>query len=561
LAEHPDSIDLRYLATRVLARSGATDQAAALYKRFELDRRRKGDIAALGARIAKDQALAASVNRQAALRAAARAYGRIFARTRNHYPAVNAATLYLLAGDHKRSRLYAHRAVTASTRGPADTAYYRAATRAEAALICGDMDLARRSLQDAARHLHGDFAAAATTRKQLRLVCRATGASPDVLDLIRSPAVLQYYGPGLVTRAPRGPFDRRRERDFADRVGEYLAHHQIGYAYGSLSAGGDILCAEACLRAGVQLHVILPFCEDEFVETMVRAAGSSWVRRFRACLGGATSVTFATTDSYQGDNSLFGYSCGLAMGTAILHAERLDGPALHLSLHTDGWDPDPGGYALNMTMWQAQGRSSHRIAAGAPIVPAPRAQKSPGPERPIPPRFARAVVFGDVKGFSRTPDYLIPVFQQRLMGAIAAALDRYGRHVLYRASWGDAIYVVIDDPIVAAECCLVIQEAITKARPWRYGLSPELALRLAAHFGPVYDGHDPICDEPTFFGAHTTIAARMEPVTVPGRVYVTEAMAAAIAMAHAPRLSAEYVGNVPMAKGFGSIRMYALKRT
>ena len=178
----------------------------------------------------------------------------------------------------------------------------------------------------------------------------------------------------------------------------------------------------------------------------------------------------------------------------------------------------------------------------------------------MPPRFSRALLFGDVKGFSKTPDHLIPVFQKRMMGTIAGVLRRYGRHVLYRNSWGDAIYVVIDDPIVAAECCLAIQEAITRAKTAGYGLSPELALRLSAHFGPVYDGHDPIRDEPTFFGAHTTLAARIEPVTPPGNVYVTEAMAAAIAMANAPRLRAEYVGNVPMAKGFGSTRMYSLNR-
>jgi len=73
LAEHPDSVDLRYLATRVLARSGATDQAAALYKRFGLERERKLDFATLGARIAKDGALAAPADRRTALRAAAAA--------------------------------------------------------------------------------------------------------------------------------------------------------------------------------------------------------------------------------------------------------------------------------------------------------------------------------------------------------------------------------------------------------------------------------------------------------------------------------------------------------
>ncbi len=72
LAEHCDSIDLRYLATRVLARTGATNQAAVLYKRFKLDRERKLDFAALGARIAKDRALATFVGGRPRTRAGLR---------------------------------------------------------------------------------------------------------------------------------------------------------------------------------------------------------------------------------------------------------------------------------------------------------------------------------------------------------------------------------------------------------------------------------------------------------------------------------------------------------
>jgi tetratricopeptide (TPR) repeat protein len=191
LTEHPDSVDLRYMATRALARSGATDQAAALYKRFGLDRERELDIATLGARIAKDRALGASANRRTALRAAAAAYGRIYARTRDHYPSVNAATLYLLAGDHERARAYARRALDASTHDSVRTSidrYYCLATRAEAALICRDTEMARQALREAAQHLSGDFDAAATTRKQLRLVCRAIRTSPNILDIIRPPS-------------------------------------------------------------------------------------------------------------------------------------------------------------------------------------------------------------------------------------------------------------------------------------------------------------------------------------------------------------------------------------
>ena len=563
LAEHPDSLDLRYLATRVLARSGATDQAAALYKRFELDRERKLDFVTLGARIAKDGALAAPADRRTALRAAAAAYGRAYARTPNHYPAVNAATLYLLAGDPERARLYARRALKASERGSDRNSlesYYRLASRAEAALICGDAEKARQALQQAARDLSGNFDAAASTRKQLRLVCRATRTSPDILDLLRPPAVQHYCAPALAGDASRHLPDRKRERDIIKKIVDHFTQHKIGYAYGSLSAGSEIFCAEACLPAGVELHVVLPFNEDEFVATMVRVAGSGWVRRFKACLNRAKSVTFATADAYQGDNSLFTYSCRLAMGMAVVRAQHLDSEVSHLRLQMGGRDPDLAGYAASLRMWHAQGLASRLLALTESSVATRRAQKRLTPANRVPPRFSRALLFGDVKGFSKTPDHLIPVFQKRMMGTIAGALRRYGRHVLYRNSWGDAIYVVIDDPIVAAECCLAIQEAITRAKAARYGLSPDLALRLSAHFGPVYDGHDPIRDEPTFFGAHTTLAARIEPVTPPGHVYVTEAMAAAIAMANAPRLRAEYVGNVPMAKGFGSTRMYSLSR-
>jgi hypothetical protein len=199
----------------------------------------------------------------------------------------------------------------------------------------------------AARHLRGEFAAAATTHKQLRLVCRATRTNPAILDVIRPPQVLHYCGSTLDLLALDKGLDPKRTRTFSESVREHLAQHNIGFAFGSLAAGSEILCAESCLRAGVELHVVLPYNKEEFIETAVRAAGPSWVRRLEACLRRAKSVTFATTDSYQGDNELFSYSCRLAMGMAILRAQNLDTVALHLDCPT-GADPDPRGHARNL---------------------------------------------------------------------------------------------------------------------------------------------------------------------------------------------------------------------
>jgi class 3 adenylate cyclase len=559
LAEYPDNADLRYLATRVLARSGSTQQAAALYAQFGFAGSGDHEVAALGARILKDQALATPSRRPAALIAAAQAYSRIFDLTRDHYHAVNAATLYLLAGDDRRARFFARHVLAATARhtdlAPLDQ-YYRLASRAEAALICRETTLAAAVLQDAARHLGDQFDAAATTRKQLRRVCGAIRIQPDLLDVLRPPAVLHYKAAACM----RHPLGANRAQELATTIAAFLAVHRVRYAFGSLAAGGEILCAETCLRTGAELHIVLPFKADEFIAEMVRPAGSAWVRRFETCLARATSLTFSTMDAYQGDDALFTYADRLAMGISLLRGQYLDTEAFHLELRHAGRAPDPAGYAANLETWRSHGRPAHVIAAKTQVSkrrPEPRhARRANG----VPARFARAILFGDVKGFSRIPDNLIPIFQQRIMGAVAKVLRHYDRHVLYRNSWGDAIYVVIDNAIVAAECSLAIQEAIAKARPGRYGLSADLAMRLAVHFGPVYDGRDPIRDELTFFGAHTTMTARMEPVTAPGQVYVTEAMAAAIAMASPVDLRVEYVGNVQMAKGFGAMRMYALGR-
>jgi hypothetical protein len=56
----------------------------------------------------------------------------------------------------------------------------------------------------------------------------------------------------------------------------------IGLTQGS--AGGDLLFAEACLRRGVHLRLLLPLPEPAFVRASVApsADGARWVERFRA---------------------------------------------------------------------------------------------------------------------------------------------------------------------------------------------------------------------------------------------------------------------------------------
>src|SRR5262245_63545735 len=59
MAAHPDDLPLRHRAVLVLARSGATEQAQAVYRELGLEGRQEPDLPELEARLLKDIALAA----------------------------------------------------------------------------------------------------------------------------------------------------------------------------------------------------------------------------------------------------------------------------------------------------------------------------------------------------------------------------------------------------------------------------------------------------------------------------------------------------------------------
>ena len=100
LEQHPEDVDLAYRAVLALARTGSTSEAERRFVELHLTDIDTEDVAALWARILKDRALAASgEERRHLAEAAALAYQRIADQNRAYFPAINAATLHLVAGD------------------------------------------------------------------------------------------------------------------------------------------------------------------------------------------------------------------------------------------------------------------------------------------------------------------------------------------------------------------------------------------------------------------------------------------------------------------------------
>jgi class 3 adenylate cyclase len=551
LAHHPDDVSLKHRAVLVLARAGSTEQAQRRFIEYGLAEVPTEDVASLRARIVKDIAIAVSgeARRQQAARSA-ELYGAIFARTGGYYPGINAATLSLLAGEPDRARELAAR-VLRLVDGTED--YYAAATESEAHLLLGQAEQARTALARAATLRGDDEGAVATTRRQLRLVCEATGIDQEILAVLAGRAVAHYCGHLI---SPAGRFRAADEEAVSKRIEAEVRRTTPGYAYGSLANGGDILWAEALLAQGAELHVVLPFARDEFVAASVAPGGPGWVERFDRCLNAAKTVSYATEDAFLGDDVLFRYGAELAMGLALLRARYLDAEARQLAL----WDGAPAqgaaGTAIEVAAWQKLGLS---VTIVSPNGPPSNGEDSALDTAANPQgRVVRALLFGDIRGFSKLTDEQLPRFAQRVLGAFASALET--ATVCARNTWGDAIYVVLEDATAAASCALELQDAMESVDLGAEGLSPHLALRLGGHVGPVFEVEDPVTQLRSFMGSHVSRTARIEPVTPPGSVYVTEPFAAALVLARTNDFVSDYVGHMPAAKDFGRLRMYSLRR-
>ena len=559
---------LRYLLVRTVVRSGALARGQDLYWQLGVHRNDDLDSQTLWARILKDQALDANpADRQPQLSAAAAAYEDVFNRARSSYPAVNAATLYYLAGDKAKATLLAQAALDTVAGETPDSdmdRYWHDATKAEAALVLGDTDQAETALQAASAIEAADYTARASTRKQLKLICHEANLPNDLLAPIAVPDVAFFAGHIVSPPGKPGRFPADQETHVRAEIERLLNAHNIGFAFGSLAAGADLLVAEACLDRGIDLHAVLPFNRDEFIATSVAPAGGDWVARFEACYArcrgrvaqGRGSVSYATQGRYLDDDSLFAYCADHAMGLAMIRARALDADLRMIAVY-DGKGGSGVGTDGNIATWESLSLPVHTIAPGSDFTP--RAGSTSQPERNALAREPHAVLFGDVKGFSSLEEHHLPIFHAEFMGRVSAVLKEFGSKVLYRNSWGDAIYVVFEDALSCAQCGLAIQHRIKETDFSELGIDVELSLRLSGHYGPVFAGRDYICEEPTYFGAHVTLAARIEPITPPGEVFVTEAMAAALALARDTRIDCDYVGVLPTAKDYATIRMYVLK--
>ncbi|MDA7949459.1 MAG: adenylate/guanylate cyclase domain-containing protein [Hyphomicrobiaceae bacterium] len=565
LEAYPESDLLKFHAVLALARSGATERAEELYGAFELHKAGTEDTSSLGARIAKDKFFAGAgrANQEDSSKAA-QLYQEVFENSGGYYPAINAATMWFFSGDTanctKMAALAHERSLTAEPDGP-QAHYWQAATRAEALLLLEQLEDAQSAINEAAIHIDGDYSAAASTRSQLLRICAAMDLDTGLLDPLKPPSIV-YYSGHMIARAGRsGQFGIESEELVQREIGKLLKKDRVGFGFGSLACGSDILFAEALLAHGAELHVVIPFDLKEFTEISVSCGGPGWKERMDDCLARATSVTHATTGAYLGDDSLFNYAARMAMGFARIKAQNLSADLKMLAVWNGEKPKFQAGTAVDVAFWRERNLDIETIDCGPPAKGRRKVAASAiqGKEHNLS-RKIYPVAFADIKGFSKLSDNELARFFEKVMGLLGSVMDKYGDHVLFRNTWGDAVHAVFDDVTAAAKCALEMQGALHDLDGDAVSLPVRPEMRMALDVGPVFEGYDFIKKEATYFGSTLTRAARMEPVTPVREVFVTEAFAALSAMECTDEFRCEYVGHLPLAQAYGDQRMYLLRQ-
>lgn len=477
------------------------------------------DIAAIEARAQKELALAATDpdGRLEQAAASAATYGSIYEALGGTYAGINAAMMAGLAGDPDRQRDLARRIIRQL--GARPSGYWAQATLGEARLLSGDLDHARAAFDAANREADASDGHRSSTRLQIARIGTHLGIGVDGLAgslPVGSTAV--YAGPLFRGTALDDAAQSELEAEIRDGVDLILGEERVGYAYGALACGADIVIAEAALASGAELHVVLPFPVEAFEASSVDMgnppdAPHRWTERFRACLRQSASLTTLVDRPPEGKflDPYYFHAFKLAAGLALIRAEALSARAVMVAVDDGRERGSIAGTAVAASDW---------AAAGLPLraIPLALAHKKAAPPVEGADPFRPVVFLWPVN----EPVDLKPIIAaaKRTTGLKLDALPRQSRD--RRA--GAAI------PLDTLEDALTLLRAIASGTV----RLPE-TVRVIADFGPAADSRGQVSD-----GLVSRLAGASDMVGLPSGVPIATHVFAARAKAE-PGSSATFI--------------------
>lgn len=567
------SVEARYLAALAHARSGGYRAASALVDGLLADPAadaQRIEVLALAGRIAKDRwaRLPEGSDRRAAGRQALACYDAAWQASGDPFPGINAASLQALLGDPAAAR----RQATAVRRIAASRVEdrWQQATLGEAALLLGEPEVAVAHYARARQLAAAAYGEIASMRRQLRLLAAVVAVEP-LLAVLELPALVVFTG-HMIDRPGRSParFPAHLEAAVAAAIDAALQRLDAGFGYCSAACGADLLFAEAMLARGAELHLTLPFDRDDFVLTSVAPAGPGWVERFERVLQAASSVSYGVRERFLGDEALYAFAGALIQGSALQRATELQTTATMLAVCDPAAEPASGGTRDTLAHWRRIGLPSEVIDLASLRERHPAPPSTVEAMAPVAPaaavrgtdlrRSVRTMLFADMVGYSRLAEEDTPAFLLNFLGAVAEIVRTAAHPPEFVNTWGDGLFMVFSDVLDAAGFALSLRDGIEQADWSACGLPAGTRIRIGMHSGPVFPAPDPLLGRRNYYGTHVNRAARIEPVALPGAVFISAEMAYSLAATRSPRFATEYLGTLPLAKGFAASPLYRLRR-
>ncbi|MBO1514347.1 tetratricopeptide repeat-containing protein [Metabacillus bambusae] len=130
--------------------------------------------------------------------------------------------------------------------------------------------------------------------------------------------------------------------------------------------------------------------------------------------------------------------------------------------------------------------------------------------------FNGFIIFADLKGFSSMGIEGFESFEYTLR-PLSHELSEYKTKARVWNTWGDALVAVFKDGIDAVNLMITYRDFFRKNR------SLQLEPRIAGHHGNMLIFNDPMLNNTeNVIGKSVNTAARIEPITFPGEIYVSE---------------------------------------
>lgn len=562
LLNNKNFITLKHRAVLCLVNAGALKAASEEFVKLGLDRVDEEEVLCLYGKILKSFSVTSkNKERECFALLSVEQYKKAYALNKNFYPGINLATVLLLSGNVKGSRAVAKEVLNSIDDFGNEESYYMLASKAEAFLLLNELQETKINLSNAISKDPANYRAHASTIKQFELIVELQKKSCKWLDDFRPPSAI-YYGGYIFSITGKNNKNNNLSmmelHNFEELISKKLKTMNIGYGYGSLAAGSDIIIAETVLAQAAELNVVLPLNREKFIEQSVAPFGKDWVERFNSCIERATSVHVSSENLYSMDEALLKFSSQVAMGKTILRAGTLATDAQQLLIWAGEKNDQISITHSDYKFWQRTGFKQEEVIL--PLTPNLKGAKKISSARKHK-RTIAAMIFADFNKFSELNEEQVSIFSECVLNPLSKALRQSAFNPFEVNTWGDGLFLAFESVLDAANCSLLLQDSFSELDLVSLGLPEDLSLRIGANYGPVFSGFDAFLEKPTVFGPNVTFAARIEPITVPGSIYVSESFASVLAAQPNAHFNCEYIGLVKLNKSKKLSPIYSIHST